>query len=53
MKDKKISPFALAVDTGYSISSIYSISQNRVAPNIFKARDIAEYLGVTDKEIWP
>ena len=53
MKEKKVSPFALAVDTGYSVSSIYHISQNKNVPSLLKARDIAEYLGVTDKEIWP
>jgi len=53
MKDKKISPFKMAIDTGYSVSSIYGFSQNRFVPNLLKARDIAEYLGVTDREIWP
>ena len=53
MKAKGVSPFAAAVDTGYSISAIYRWGQDRGQPGLFAARVVADYLGVSDREIWP
>lgn len=53
MKEKRVSPLQLSLKTGYSRTSIYGLSQGLSSPSIFKARDIAQTLGVTDKEIWP
>jgi len=42
----------MALDTGYSQQAIYRWRKDFNVPNLYAARDVAGYLGVTDRDIW-
>ena len=52
MDDKEVKVSTMALDTGYHRQTIYQWRRGICSPNIYTARDIAGYLGVTDRDIW-
>ena len=52
MKEKKVTVSTMSLDTGYSVQTIYHWQREIISPGLYAARDIAGYLGVTDKDIW-
>lgn len=53
LKVKGIPVSKMAKETGYSVQCINKWILGRTLPKLYPARDIAGYLGVTDRDIWP
>ena len=52
MKQRNVNISHMSLDTGYSRAAIYKLIDGRNFPRLHTARDIAGYLGVTDRDIW-
>lgn len=53
MQEKGVKLSVMSLEINCPERTIYDYRSGRYFPNLFLARKIAEYLGVTDKCIWP
>ena len=53
MDDVRVDVLIMAERTGYSKRTIYDWINGASIPGLYAARVAADFLNVTDKEIWP
>lgn len=52
IEEKGVQVARMSRETGYRSPTIYHWISEHTIPNLYAARDIAQYLGVTDRDIW-